>query len=214
MAAQAAEPLREAAQGVGGLAADAGRQALKVAAGAGSTAVALGRQAQNILAQAGGPIAQQAGQIAQALPQPVREAGQQAAGVAAAAKQSVREMMQGAKNRVAGGLAGLKEEAQVLAQQAGNAFGETKAGKVAIEARQMAVKLHENLGFDRGKLAIPHQYGGCITLENGGKNNPLGNHVTGALAKAYDRNAQQNLAVRAQVSLGQQRRGGGHGHGV
>jgi hypothetical protein len=201
---QVARPVRAAGKIVGTVATEAGKQVQNV-----------GKLAQNV----GGEVVSTASAVgkhaAGMLPQPVQEAGQQVASVASTAKKSVREILRDAKNEIGGRLNTIKEDVRDTAQRAGDAFAKTGAGKVAASGRDMAVKLHENLGLNQGKLAIPHQYGGCVTLENGGKNNPIGNHLTGALAKAFDRNARQNQAVRNQVSIGQRGGGGGgHGHGV
>lgn len=126
---------------------------------------------------------------------------------------SVRDVLRRAKGGVHRGISELKENAGNLVHNAGETLKQTSAG-------QKAVEVHENLGFGRGRLAIPHQYGACTKVNNGGelnpkKNNPLANHSVKALAKAYDRNQQQNQAVRNQVALGGPPGGGpGHGHGV
>ncbi len=214
IASNLGQPVRQAAQAVGGAASQAGQQVQNAGRQIASGASALGRQAQEAAGELGSHIGFQARQAANALPGPVKQAGQQVAGAASAAKSSVRDMLRGAKDRVSSNLNNLKEGVQGAARQASDAIGNSKAGKALSSARDSAVKLHENLGFNQGKLAIPHQYGGCITLENGGKVSPIGNHLTGALAKAYDRNAQQNQSVRNKVSIGQRGGGGGHGHGV
>jgi len=214
VASNVGQPVRQAAQAVGGAASQAGQQVQNAGRQIASGASALGRQAQEAAGELGSHIGSQARQAANALPGPVKQAGQQVAGAASAAKSSVRDMLRSAKDRVSSNLNNLKESVHDTARQASNAIGNSKAGKALSSARDSAVKLHENLGFNQGKLAIPHQYGGCITLENGGKVSPIGNHLTGALAKAYDRNAQQNQSVRNKVSIGQRGGGGGHGHGV
>ncbi len=213
-ASNVAQPLRQAAQAVGNIASQAGQQVQNAGRQMTSTASSLGRQAQQAAGELGSRIGSQARQVADALPEPVKQAGQQVAGAASAAKSSVRDLLRGAKDRVSSNLNNLKEGVQGAARQAGDAIGNSKAGKALASARDSAVKLHENLGFNQGKLAIPHQYGGCITLDNGGKVSPIGNHLTGALAQAYDRNAQQNQSVRNKVTIGQRGGGGGHGHGV
>lgn len=214
VASNVGQPVRQAAQAVGGAASQAGQQVQNAGRQIASGASALGRQAQEAAGELGSHIGSQARQAANALPGPVKQAGQQVAGAASAAKSSVRDMLRSAKDRVSSNLNNLKESVHDTARQASDAIGNSKAGKALSSARDSAVKLHENLGFNQGKLAIPHQYGGCITLENGGKVSPIGNHLTGALAKAYDRNAQQNQSVRNKVSIGQRGGGGGHGHGV
>ena len=98
------------------------------------------------------------------------------------------------------------------------------AVKLAQRAKEVAITQYENLGIARGGLAIPHQYGSCVTMDNNGrgleKNNPLKNHVTGALNKAYTQN-EQRLAqaapgqqVRQNIQIGQRGGGGQNGIGI
>ncbi len=234
--AQATQPLRQTAAAVGQGVTQAGR-AVAGAAGdvknAASSAVAgvsqtVGGIASNVRQTVGGAASSVAGSISNSAvaQQAVAAVSQSTAGMAvgaaatgaktavsetaANAKTSVRDMLRGVKSSVNSGLSSLKEGVQGV----GSSLKDTAAGQKVVSAHQAVVKLHDNLGFSQGKLAVPHQYGGCITMDNGGKNNPIGNHLTGAIAKAYDRNAQQNVAVRNQVSIGQQRVGGGGGLGV
>jgi len=212
VAGQVAKPVGQAlGKAVSGAATDIGREVGNAGIIAGQVAKPVGQALGRAATGVAGQVSQQAQRLADNLPEPIKAAGEQIAESATSAKTSVRDALNKAKNTIKENLSSLKENIKGTAQEAGDALKSTSFGQKAHEA---AVKLHENLGMSQGKLAIPHQYGGCITLDNGGKENPIGNHLTGALDKAFNRQQQQQQqpqSLRSQVKLGQQRAGGGGG---
>ncbi|MCX6848159.1 MAG: hypothetical protein NTY98_04505, partial [Verrucomicrobia bacterium] len=135
---------------------------------------------------------------------------------------SVRDMLRGPASAVSRQINEVKQ--QVKDSSLGQKAGEIKesADKATKWTKNKAVSLYENLGIAQGKLAIPHQYGSCVTMENNGqdlaKNNPLKNHSSKAIDKAYAQNAERLAQaapaqnVRQNVKIGQ--RGGGGGGGI
>ncbi|MCB1228099.1 MAG: hypothetical protein KDK99_20000, partial [Verrucomicrobiales bacterium] len=185
VASRAAAPMQQAA-----------RNAVEPIANAAS---AVGQQVQGVASRAAALVQHSAGAAGHA----ALSASDQMGKLARSAGTSVRDALRGAAGKTESGLNRIGEGVSSRANQAGNQLKESAPGQKLVSAKEAALTQFENLGISRGKLAIPHQYGGCITMENGGKNNPIGNHLTGAIAKAYDRNERQNNALRNHVTIGQ-----------
>lgn len=200
-AVEAARPVGQAVQGVGRQATRQADAAVQILQGAGDQAQRAAGAAINPMQRAAGAAVEAVRPAAQGLASGVQNIARPAVEAAGQVRRSIRDALREAKEHVTAGINTVRQGAA----QIGRAALNSAPARLAVSAKDAAVQCYENLGISRGKMAIPHQYGGCVTLENNGerlgkKNNPLANHLTGAIDKAYQQNNRNRNGVQLQAA--------------